>query len=85
MFPTLEEMCMLGMSGYKGTNPVAVHECYKIAGTKNVDAAMKHPEVQKSPYFLEVMKHDGVHRHPKEHFECGTCGFYSLSRKCSCV
>ena len=81
MFPTIEEMCILGMSGYKGTNPVAVLECYKIAG---VDP-MKNPSIQKNPYFLEVMKHGGVQKPPKEHFECGTCGFYSVTRKCSCV
>jgi hypothetical protein len=83
MFPTIEEMCLLGMSGYKGTNPVAVLECYKVAGTHK-DDVMKNPQVQKSPYFLEVMKHDGIQRAPKEHFECETCGFYSLRRKCSC-
>ena len=81
MFPTIEEMCILGMSGYKGTNPVAVLECYKIAG---VDP-MKNPSIQKNPYFLEVMKHGGVQKPPQEHSECGTCGFYSVTRKCSCV
>ena len=95
--PTIETMCLYGMSGFRG-NPVALFECYKILiengvtedelshamerGTLN-SLVMQSPRVQESPYFLEVMKHEVPP--PRQHFECETCGYYSLTRECTCV
>ena len=97
--PTIETMCVYGMSGFKG-NPVALFECYKHLVESGVtedelthamergalgSLIMKSPGIQESPYYLEVMKHGGVSAQPPVHFECETCGYYSLTRKCSCA
>lgn len=99
-FPSIETMGNYGLTGYKGTNPLAIFKCYRDAinvdditeselesamekGTLN-DLIMKSPSVQTAPYYLEVMKQGGIQVAPKNIFECVTCGFYSMSTKCSC-
>ena len=99
-FPSLDTMCTYGLSGFKGSNPIAIFECYKnvvrhdklteedlsIAlehGTLDT-LIMKSPSIQKNPYYLEVMKSNGIKIAPKKHFECHTCGFYSLTHSCKC-
>jgi len=99
-FPDLEVMCTHGLSGFKGSNPIALFECYKSIlkndrltendlsnAAKNgtlENLIMKSPSIQKSPYYLEVMKSGGVQIPPKKYFECETCGFYSVSHTCNC-
>lgn len=99
-FPELETMCTYGLSGFKGSNPIALFECYKSvikydrltehdlsSASRNgtlQNLIMKSPSIQKSPYYLEVMKNGGVQVAPKKHFECETCGFYSTTHVCKC-
>jgi len=98
-FPSVENVCCYGMSGYNGTNPIHILDCYTRAikdgiTEKDFEKAMKtdtlnelvmqSPTVQKSPYFLEIMKQGGIQVAPKQSFECQTCGFYSNTRMCAC-
>ena len=98
-FPTIEIMCLYGLSGYKGTNPITIFDCYRRAikdginenqlqdamekGTLN-DLIMKSPNVQEGPYFLKVMKQGGIQVPAKTDYECGTCGMYSTKNICNC-
>ena len=98
-FPTIEIMCCYGLSGYRGTNPIAIFDCYKQAikdgvteselddamnkGTLN-DLIMKSPSVQNAPYFLEVMKQGGIQVPDRTSYECNTCGMYSTKQLCNC-
>ena len=98
-FPSIEIMCNYGLSGYNGTNPLAIFECYKkaikdgITESELEDAMknntlnnliMKSPSVQESPYFLEVMKSGGIKVPSKNYNECSLCGFYSVTHLCNC-
>jgi hypothetical protein len=93
-FPSIETMCKYGLSGFKGTNPIALFECYKNVPEKDLSEAMengtlnnlimKNPSIQGDPYFIEVMKQGGVQIPPKDYFECETCGFYSVTHTCKC-
>ena len=98
-FPSIETMCLYGLSGYRGTNPITIFDCYRRAvkdgvtetemedamekGTLN-DLIMKSPSVQTAPYFLEVMKHGGIKVPAKKYHECGECGMYSTTTMCNC-
>jgi len=98
--PSIEIMCNYGLSGFNGTNPLAIFECYKQAIKNGVtenqldDAMergtldkliMKSPSIQKSPYYLAVMKGGGIQVPHKSYHECNSCGFYSVSRTCTCT
>lgn len=98
-FPSIEIMCLYGLSGYHGTNPITIFDCYRQAvkdgitenqlqdamekGTLN-DLIMKSPSVQEGPYFLKVMKQGGIQVPVKTDYECDTCGMYSTKNICSC-
>jgi hypothetical protein len=98
-FPSIENVCGYGLSGYGGTNPVAIFDCYRSAvkngvtekeletamkrGTLN-ETILKSPNIERSPYFLEVMKSGGIKVPPSEHYECATCGWYSTRKRCIC-
>jgi len=96
-FPTIEIMCLYGLSGYKGTNPIAIFDCYRRAikdGISEIDLQdamekgtlnnliMKSPSVQGAPYFLKVMQQGGIQVPSKTSTECNTCG--STKNICSC-
>ena len=99
--PSIEIMCLYGLSGFNGTNPLAIFECYKSAikydsitesqlsdamGRGTLDKLiMKSPSIQKSPYYLEVMKMGGIQVPVQVAHECSVCGFYSVSRTCTCT
>ena len=81
-FPTIAKMSEYGMTGFKGTNPIAVFECYKDGYSE--DDILSAMENGHNPYYREVVKHGGV-KHPSSvYFECDTCGFYSTTKKCNC-
>jgi len=98
-FPSIENVCCYGLSGYGGTNPVAIFDCYQCAvknglteenlenamktGTLN-DTIMKSPNIEEAPYYLEVMKSGGIKVPPRKHYECSTCGWYSIKKMCTC-
>ena len=98
-FPSIGNVCDYGLSGYGGTNPVAIFDCYKSAikngvteqelenamkrGTLN-ETIMKSPNIEKAPYYLEVMKSGGIKVPPSDHHECLTCGKYSFKKMCTC-
>ena len=98
-FPSIEIMCCYGLSGYRGTNPVAIFDCYKRAvkdgvtesdledamekGTLN-ELILKSPSVPSSPYFVQVMKQGGIQVSDRTSYECNTCGMYSAKQLCTC-
>ena len=98
-FPSIEIMCCYGLSGYRGTNPVAIFDCYKRAvkdgvtesdledamekGTLN-ELILKSPSVPSSPYFVQVMKQGKIQVPDRTSYECGTCGMYSTKQLCKC-
>jgi hypothetical protein len=96
-FPTIEIMCLYGLSGYHGTNPITIFDCYRQAVKDGItenqlqnamekgilnDLIMKSPSVQEAPYFLEVMKQGGIQVPVKTDYECDTCG--STKNICNC-
>jgi hypothetical protein len=70
-FPSIEIMCKYGLTGFKGTNPIAIFERYKSA----VKYGMTENE-------LELI--DGVEVAPNTSYECLSCGFCSLVKVCTC-
>ena len=98
-FPSIEVMCLYGLSGYRGTNPVNIFNCYQRAikdgvtesdledamekGTLN-DLIMKSPSVQSAPYYLKVMQQGGIQVPDRTSYECNTCGMYSTKQLCNC-
>jgi hypothetical protein len=98
-FPSIEVMCRYGLSGYRGTNPVNIFDCYRRAikdgvtesdledamekGTLN-DLIMKSPSVQSAPYYLKVMQQGGIQVPDRTSYECNTCGMYSTKQMCNC-
>lgn len=83
-FPTIAKMSEYGMTGFGGTNPIAVFECYKEYPEEDIISAMEKGHVLKNPYYKEVVKHGGIKHPSDEYFECGDCGFYSTTTKCTC-
>ena len=98
-FPSIEIMCRYGLSGYRGTNPVNIFNCYQRAikdgvtesdledamekGTIN-DLLMKSPSVQSATYYLKVMQQGGIQVPDRTSYECNTCGMYSTKQLCNC-
>ena len=98
-FPSIEIMCCYGLSGYRGTNPVAIFDCYRRAikdgvtesdledamekGTLN-ELILKSPSVPSSPYFVQVMKQGKIQVPDRTSYECNTCGMYSAKQLCNC-
>lgn len=88
-------MSRFGLTGYQGTNPIAIFDCYKRAIRYGVTAEqlrelrerdlnkliLNCPGVSQSPYFDTVVANGGI-KCPPKCFECLRCG----SHKCtSCV
>jgi hypothetical protein len=85
--PSIQTMSRYGLTGYQGTNPVAVFDCYKRAvkydkvtaqqleESKNLnDLILKSPSVMESPFYDSVIQLGGI-KVPPTFFECLTCGF----------
>lgn len=85
-FPSIDTMSKYGLTGYQGTNPIAIFDCYKLAikydnisveqleTTKNLnDLIMKSPSVTKSIYYDSVIKKGGIKCAPQIS-ECTCCG-----------
>jgi len=82
--PSIETMCLYGLSGCNGTNPIALFECYKKVvkydklTEKDLSDAMKKgtlenlimksPSIQNDPYFLEVIKSGGLKVPPSKNY-----------------
>lgn len=85
--PSIETMSKYGLTGYQGTNPIAVFDLYKRAvkydnvtaqqleQSKNLnDLIMTSPSVMESPFYDSVFQSGGI-KVPPIFFECLTCGF----------
>ena len=99
-FPSIETMCCYGLSGYRGTNPVAIFDCYKRAIKEDGiteyqledamergtlnELIMKSPSIQGTPYYLKVMQQGGIQMPDRTSYECNTCGMYSTKQLCNC-
>ena len=89
-FPSIETMSKFGLTGYQGTNPVAIFDCYKRAIANGItadqlenssdlnDLILKCPGVSQSPYFDAVISGGGIKVAPRC-FECLRCG------SCTCT
>ena len=80
-FPSIEIMCQYGLTGFKGTNPIAIFEYYKSA----VKYGLTENEL------VNAMENgtlnnliDGIQVAPTTSYECLSCGFCSLAKACTC-